>query len=68
MTRKELVSDMMQAVGGGGFITLSGIQNYLGVKSHHSVEKYLAGLDRINGKYYFIPDVADSIMRASGVK
>lgn len=68
MTKKELVADMKQTVGGGGFITLSGIANYIGVKSHHSVDKYVIGLDRINGKYYFIPDVADSMLRLGGVK
>ena len=68
MTKKELVADMKQTVGGGGFITLSGIASYIGVKSHHSVDKYVIGLDRINGKYYFIPDVADSMLRLGSVK
>ena len=48
MTKKELVADMKQSVGGGGFITLSGIASYIGVKSHHSVDKYVNGLERIN--------------------
>lgn len=68
MTRKDLIADMKQTVGGGGFITLSGIASYVGVKSHHSVDKYVRGLDRINDKYYFIPDVADAMLRTGGVK
>ena len=44
------------------------IANYLGVRSHHSVDKYVNGLDRLNGKYYFIPDVAESMLRLGGVK
>lgn len=69
MTKKELETDMRRFVGNdGGFITISGIANYLGVRSHHSVDKYVIGLDRLNGKYYFIPDVADSMLRLGGVK
>lgn len=69
MTKRELIADMKRSVGDGqGFITLSGIQRYMGVKSHHSVDKYVHGLERINNKYYFIPDVADSMLRLGGVK
>lgn len=69
MTKKELVADMRRFVGSdGGLITRSGIQQYVGVKSHHSVDKYVHGLERINGKYYFIPDVAESMLRTGGAK
>ena len=69
MNKRELEADMRRFVGNdGGFITISGIANYIGVKSHHSVDKYVIGLDRINGKYYFIPDVADSMLKLGGVK
>ena len=68
MTKKDLIADMKQTVGGGGFITLSGIAAYVGVKSHHSVDKYVNGLERINKKYYFIPDVADQMIKLGGVK
>lgn len=69
MNKRELEADMRRFVGNdGGFITISGIANYIGVKSHHSVDKYVNGLERINGKYYFIPDVADQMMRLGSVK
>lgn len=69
MNKRELEADMRRFVGNdGGFITISGIANYLGVRSHHSVDKYVNGLDRLNGKYYFIPDVAESMLRTGGVK
>ena len=69
MNKRELEADMRRFVGNnGGFITISGIANYIGVKSHHSVDKYVNGLERINGKYYFIPDVAESMLRLGGVK
>lgn len=69
MTRRDLIADMKAFVpDGGGFITLSGIAKYIGVRSHHSVDKYVVGLERINGKYYFIPDVADRMVQLGGVK
>lgn len=68
MTKRELVADMKSFVGGGGFITSSGIAKYIGVKSHHSIDKYVNGLERINGRYYYIADVADSMLRLGGVK
>lgn len=68
MTKKDLILDMKKHVGGGSFITVTGLQKYIGVRSHHSVDKYIIGLERINNRYYFIPDVADSILRTGGVK
>lgn len=68
MTKKELVADMKKHVDGASFITITGLQKYMGVRSHHSVNRYITGLERINSRYYFIPDVADSILRAGGVR
>lgn len=68
MTKKDLIADMKHFVGGSSFITISGIANYVGVKSHHSVDKYVDGLQRINGRRFFIPDVADQMIRLGGVK
>ena len=69
MNKRELEADMRRFVGNdGGFITISGIANYIGVKSHHSVDKFVNGLERINNKYYFIPDVAEQMIRLGGVK
>lgn len=31
----------------------------MGKKDPHAVDKYLYGLDRVDGKDYFIPDVAN---------
>lgn len=67
MNRRDLVNDMKQYCG-GSFITATQLQKYLGAKSHHSVEKYLIGLDRISDRYYFIPDVAESLIAYRGVR
>ena len=68
MTKKDLVADMKKHVDGASFITLTGLQKYMGVRSHHSVDRYITGLERINNRYYFIPDVADSILSSGGVR
>ena len=68
MTKKELVADMKKHVDGASFITITSLQKYMGVRSHHSVDKYIVGLERINNRYYFIPDVVDSILQTGGVK
>ncbi len=68
MTKKELITDMKHFVGGSSFITVSGIASYVGVRSHHSVDKYVDGLQRINGRRFFIPDVAEQMIRLGGVK
>ena len=68
MTKKELVADMKHAVNGSSFINRTDLMKYLGVGSHHTVEKYLHGLERLNNRYYFVPDVAEQMIRLGGVK
>ena len=46
---------------GSPFITQTSFAHFLGV-SRGTAKKYLDGLDAIDGKYYFIPDVADRLM------
>ena len=58
MKRSDLIADMRRFVGGGGFITRKSLADYLGYKDPHCVDKYLIGLDKVGGRYFFIPDVA----------
>ena len=67
MNKKDIEKDMKQYCG-GSFITVTQLQKYMGVKSHHSVEKYLVGLDRISDRYYFVPDVVESLFIYRGVR
>ena len=67
MNKKDIEKDMKQYCG-GSFITVTQLQKYLGVKSHHSVEKYLIGLDCISDRYYFIPDAAEVLIMYRGVR
>lgn len=62
MKRIDLIADMKKFVGGGGFVTRKQTAEYMGLKDPHSVDKHLNGLERVNGKYYFIPDVVDQLL------
>ena len=58
MTKTELINDMKKACG-SSFITRRKLANYMGINDVHTVDRYLAALQRIDNKYYFIPDVAE---------
>lgn len=66
MKRADLIADMKKFVGGGGFITRKLTAEYLGLKDPHSVDRHLNGLERVNGKYFFIPDVVDELIDNKG--
>lgn len=61
MNKRELVKDM-QNFAGSGFITRKKFAEYMGKKEPYRIDKYLVGLDRV-GTNYFIPDVADVLLR-----
>lgn len=60
MDRRELVNDMKQTFK-ASFITRQQLANYMGIKDPHCVDKYLHGLERVNGKFYFVTDVASRL-------
>lgn len=60
MTKTELAKAMTQA-NGGPFIKLARIADMVGDSNITRVrQKYLLGLERINGRY-FIPEVAERL-------
>ena len=61
MTKTELTK-AMQHHAGCSFITRSQLASFMGYKNPASVAKYLYPLERVD-KRYFIPDVADEILR-----
>lgn len=62
MQKHELVAAMKPYAQGAAVITRQELAHFLGVKNPAHADRYLAGLQRISGKYYFIPDVADRLM------
>lgn len=63
MKKQDLIRKMEEASGTKGFITASQFARFMGLNNISKCKyKYLSGLDRVEGKYYFIPDVAAVLM------
>lgn len=63
MTKQEICRSLERVSGTAAFITATQLTQALGMKTVWRVQKnYLEGLDRVDGKYYFIPDVAKVLM------
>lgn len=61
MTKQEIQRDMRAFVG-GGFITRTQFAAYMGIKDPRKAKtKFLEGLEKVDGKFYFIPDVARAL-------
>lgn len=46
-----------------GFITKTQLARVMGISDIHKINKYLDGLEAIDGKYYLIPMVAEKLQR-----
>ena len=57
MDKRELVRDM-KTYTGSSFITKEQLRKYIGVSNNRYIDKYLKDVERLSGKYYFIPEVA----------
>ena len=57
MDKQSLIRDMKSAFG-SAFITRQQLSQYMGIKNPKNVDQYSKGLEKVNGKFYFIPDVA----------
>ena len=63
MTKKEIIDDLKRYTG-SGFVTRKELAAYMGYRSVASVDAFIAGLPRID-KRYFIPDVAELMIMKS---
>lgn len=61
MTKNELVKDM-QKFAGCSFMTRGMLTKYMGYKDNHTVGRYLYGLPAVDGKLYFVGDIADVLI------
>lgn len=65
MNKQNLIRDMQQYVG-AGFITACEFASYIGMKdSGKAKRKYLKDLESVDGKRYFIRDVAQMLIERS---
>ena len=61
MNKQEIVRTF-RSITGAVFITRKQLADLMGMKDPHGVDRYLKGLERIDNKYYFIPDVAEVLI------
>ncbi len=61
MDKTAIVRNMERQFGRRGFITKTEFAEFMGISRKH-LNGWLDGLERINGKYYFIPDVAQHLI------
>lgn len=62
MTRGEIRQVLKGHANGGDFITQKQLADCMGV-SRDTARRKLHELDAIDGKYYFIPEVADALLK-----
>lgn len=68
MSRTDLAADMKRFCDGGGFITRKKLADYMGIKDPRAVARYLHGLVAIDGRYYYIQDVANELIQKGTIK
>ena len=61
MDKKTLIYEMKKT-SGSMFATKTDIAAWFGVKDRHTVNRILGGLKSVDGKYYFIPELADVLL------
>ena len=62
MIKSDVVKAMRDTVGGGWFINKTDIAKTLSMARPESANKYVEGLQKVTGRLYYIPEVADKIM------
>ena len=63
MNKQEIVRKFEQATEGQSFITASQFARLMGCSNVDKCKnKFLSNLERVDKKYYFIPDVAKALM------
>ena len=63
MEKRDLTEDLKKFNGGSGLITKTVLTNYFRLSNPRYVDKYLYGLDCIDGKYYLITDLVSVLMQ-----
>lgn len=67
MSYSEIKESLKKQADGADFITVTQVGRCLGIKNREVVRnRYLSGLDKVDGRYYLISDVAHRIMERVG--
>lgn len=63
MQASEVKDALKKQAGGADFITVGQVGKVFGIKDYPAIKnRYLHGLECVDNKYYFIPDVVRNIM------
>ncbi len=62
MTREECVKALQKSANAEGFITKAELLRFLGLSKWEYAKRFAEGCTMIDGKYFFIREVAGSIM------
>lgn len=63
MTRQDIRRALAKAGETQAFITAAQFAEVMGIKTvNHAKRAFLSGLECVDGKYYFIPDVAAELI------
>lgn len=65
MNKTELKNELQKYVNGSGFIQKCQLAQFMGYKDPNTVNKYLAGLEKVGRGFYLINDVAEAIVQFS---
>ena len=67
MIYSDVKESLKKQADGADFITVTQVGRCLGIKNREVVRnRYLNGLDKVDGRYYLISDVAHRIMERVG--
>lgn len=65
-SKKELIAELKEYSNNGGVMMKEQISNYLGTKKAGTrVNRLVENLPAFEGKYYFVQDVAEELLRRS---
>lgn len=65
MEKQEIINAMKKQVNGAEFITKQQLAGFMGIKDPKNINQYIKGLEAVNGKYFFIPDIAKVLWQRS---
>ena len=66
MNKKDVIAEMKKETKGAIFITQAVLAKCMNMQSRRA-KRYLVGLESVDGKYYFIPDVAEALKKRTTV-
>lgn len=66
MDKRQVIAEMKKEADGAIFITQTDVARYFKIQPRRA-KRYLQDLESVDGKYYFIPDVAEVFKKRTTV-